>query len=180
MLHCAYPVLQLRCFHVLQWHTAYSKFHECLSGGYNSLWGISRSLGIPKINTLSFLGKTAEKQISCYPAIFTYSLHYTDPTLRDVYREIIAVCFQNLMKVTVYGLKAKFLNVTAGGTWTTLCALTSSRYNVSSVIRSSGKKLPWGKLSARTVLHSLLQTCVTKRESSRKTSARNSFSYVHV
>jgi hypothetical protein len=49
------------------------------------------------------------------PSNITYSLHYTDPTLRDVYREIIAVCFQNRMKVTVYGLKAEFLNVTAGG-----------------------------------------------------------------
>ena len=116
VLHCAYPFLQLRCFDLLQWHTAYSKFHEYLSDGYNILWGKSRSLVISKINTLYFLWKTAEKQVSCYPAIFTYSLQNTDPTLRDVYREIIAICFQNRMKVTAYGLKANFLNITAGGT----------------------------------------------------------------
>jgi hypothetical protein len=116
MLNCAYLFIQLRYCDILQWHTAYGRFHEYLSGGYNTLWGKSRSLDISKINPFSFLGKTIEKEISCYPTIFTYSLHYTDPTLRDVNKEIIAVCFQNRMKVTVYCLKAKFLRVTAGRT----------------------------------------------------------------
>ena len=46
-----------------------------------------------KSTRFTFYKKTAEKQVSYYPAIFTYSLQYPDPTLRDVYREIIAFFF---------------------------------------------------------------------------------------